>query len=54
MSELIKPFPKKNQIKKVFKKPENQRQNSACEQKTTSETQKFGSNKKTKSRKNYE
>ena len=45
MSELGKPFLKKNQIK-FKKKTENQGQNAACEQKTTSEKRKFGSNKK--------
>ena len=43
MSELGKPFPKSN---KKLKKPENQCQNAACDQKTAREKEKFGSNKK--------
>ena len=45
MSELGKPFLKKSD-KKPETKTENQCQNAACEQKTTSEKRKFGSNKK--------
>ena len=41
MSELGKPL-KKNQVKKT----KNQCQKAACEQKTTSKKEKFGSNKK--------
>ena len=44
MSELGKPFLKK--IIKRIKKKQNQCQNAACEQKTTSEKSKFGLNKK--------
>ena len=44
MSELDKPF-LINQIKNI-KKKQNQSQNAVCEQKTTSEKRKFGSNKK--------
>ena len=44
MSELEKPFLKKNQIKKLKKKIRYQ--NAACEQNTTSEKWKFGSQKK--------
>ena len=43
MNELERPV-LKNQMKKFLKK-ENQCQNAACEQKTTSEKSKFGSNK---------
>ena len=45
MNELGKPFPK-NQIAKIYKKTENQCKNAACEQKTTREKEKCGSNKK--------
>ena len=45
MKELGSSFLKKSQIKK-FKKAENQCQNAACEQTTTSEKKTFGSNKK--------
>ena len=37
---------KKNQIKEIRKKTENQCQNAACEEKTTNEKFKFNSNKK--------
>ena len=49
MSELGKHF-----LKNSDKKTENQCQNAACEQKTTSEKWKFGSNKKTRPILNYE
>ena len=49
MSDLGKPFPKKS-----HKKTENQRQNAACEQETTSKKEKFSSIKKTRPRLNYE
>ena len=45
MSEVRKPFYKKNQIKKL-KKKQNQCQKAACEQKINSEKKKFSSTKK--------
>ena len=42
MSELGKPFLKKSDQKIQKKKTENQCQNAACGQKTTSEEKKFG------------
>ena len=44
MNELGKPFTNKSDEKKL--KTERQCKNAACEQKTTSEKEKFGSNKK--------
>ena len=46
MSELGKRVPKQSDQKKYLKKTENQCQNAACDQKTTSEKDKIGSNKK--------
>ena len=52
MSELRKPIPK-NQIKKTFKKTENQCRNAAYEQKPTSEKEQFVQTKN-RPKRNYE